>query len=250
MKWTTDTKNRAWPENRRREMSARFRALHTVDPFSPGADFSSGHFTARVMLDRCKHSAGWWKNFLVLWLQDLELKNEKEKRWVLNNRERALTAYHKKGYELRLKREGPSRLEQSFRRALKRQEREKRDSLTDLVFAAQSVVLRYQSRVEAKLRRALRRRFENAIRTAKNKSKWIRENTGIDLPGLRLHLESLFQPGMTWANHSFEGWHIDHKHPLASFNLADPEQLKQAFHYTNLQPLWAKENLSKRDRVE
>ncbi len=56
-------------------------------------------------------------------------------------------------------------------------------------------------------------------------------------------LESKFQPGMSWENRS--QWHIDHIIPCCAFNLADPEQQRKCFHYTNLQPLWARENLSK-----
>jgi hypothetical protein len=62
---------------------------------------------------------------------------------------------------------------------------------------------------------------------------------------LRLHLESLWTEGMSWDNYGFKGWHIDHKIPIALFDLSCPEQMKICFHYTNLQPLWAKDNLSK-----
>jgi hypothetical protein len=66
----------------------------------------------------------------------------------------------------------------------------------------------------------------------------------------RAHIEAQFRPGMTWNNHGNKGWHIDHIRPLASFDLTDPEQQKQAFHYTNLQPLWAHENLAKGVKFE
>ena len=58
-------------------------------------------------------------------------------------------------------------------------------------------------------------------------------------------IESKFQPGMTWNNWAQSGWHVDHKRPLASFDLTDPAQLAEACHYTNLQPLWYRDNLSK-----
>lgn len=67
---------------------------------------------------------------------------------------------------------------------------------------------------------------------------------------LAAHLESLFVDGMTWQNYGKNGWHIDHKRPCASFDLTDPEQQKQCFHYTNLQPLWWWDNIAKSDKYE
>lgn len=69
---------------------------------------------------------------------------------------------------------------------------------------------------------------------------------GGSLAEVRGFLEKQFQPGMTWENHG--KWHIDHKRPCASFDLSDPKQQKACFHYTNLQPLWAEENLKKGDK--
>jgi hypothetical protein len=62
---------------------------------------------------------------------------------------------------------------------------------------------------------------------------------------LRQHLEAQFTDGMSWDNYGRDGWHIDHIRPCASFDLTDPEQQRQCFHYTNLQPLWAADNIRK-----
>jgi hypothetical protein len=64
---------------------------------------------------------------------------------------------------------------------------------------------------------------------------------------LMAHLESKFAPGMSWENRG--EWHIDHIVPLAAFDLSDKDQQAAAFHYTNLQPLWKKDNLAKGSKV-
>lgn len=68
---------------------------------------------------------------------------------------------------------------------------------------------------------------------------------GCSISHLKSHIESMFVDGMSWDNWSKDGWHIDHIVPLASFDLTDEAQRRAALHYTNLRPLWAKDNLSK-----
>lgn len=72
---------------------------------------------------------------------------------------------------------------------------------------------------------------------------------GCSIEELRAHLESKFQPGMNWSNHGMGGWHIDHKIPCAEFDLRSEFQQLQCFHFSNLQPLWEKQNLSKGARL-
>ena len=72
---------------------------------------------------------------------------------------------------------------------------------------------------------------------------------GDSIPNVIKYLEKQFKPGMTWQNHGRDGWHIDHIIPCASFDLTDPEQQKKCFHYTNLQPLEAIENIKKGAKI-
>lgn len=97
----------------------------------------------------------------------------------------------------------------------------------------------------------LRSRISKAIFGQKG-SKSERSTTllGASLDVVKTHIECKFLPGMTWENHGLHGWHIDHIRPLSSFDLTDPEQQKLAFNYTNLQPLWALDNLKKSDKWE
>jgi len=68
---------------------------------------------------------------------------------------------------------------------------------------------------------------------------------GCTFEQLQEHIENQFKEGMTWDNHTQFGWHVDHIIPLSKFDQKDPEQVKKAWHYTNLQPLWWKDNLEK-----
>lgn len=99
---------------------------------------------------------------------------------------------------------------------------------------------------------ALKHDVRTRIRYALSSQSARKMHRTIDLVGcsvshLASHLESLFRPGMSWDNRG--EWHVDHIIPVAKFDLADPEQQAAAFHYTNLQPLWAEENRIKSDRV-
>mgnify|MGYP002639326074 CR=1 FL=1 len=66
---------------------------------------------------------------------------------------------------------------------------------------------------------------------------------------LRNHLEMQFTAGMSWKNYGLHGWHVDHIRPCSSFDMSDPKQQRKCFHYTNLQPLWAKDNLAKSNNI-
>ena len=105
---------------------------------------------------------------------------------------------------------------------------------------------RYKTDIQYKLSVLLRARFLMALKRNQKTGSAVRD-LGCSIGELQTHLESKFQSGMTWDNHGLYGWHIDHIKPLASFDLTDRAQLLLACHYTNLQPLWATDNLSKGD---
>jgi hypothetical protein len=90
----------------------------------------------------------------------------------------------------------------------------------------------------------LRHRVYMAIKkSGGQKTDSTNELLGCSVQHVRAHLESQFTEGMTWENQG--EWHIDHIRPCASFNLEDPEEQKKCFHWTNLQPLWARDNIRK-----
>ena len=71
------------------------------------------------------------------------------------------------------------------------------------------------------------------------------EILGISYEEFSLYMERQFVDGMCWGNHG--EWHIDHIIPLSSAHTeADVIKLN---HYTNLQPLWAYDNLSKGSKI-
>jgi hypothetical protein len=113
------------------------------------------------------------------------------------------------------------------------------------------IKIKYRNEVYAKdpyfrLYTCIRTRINKVIKN-NIKCKSTIDLLGIDIKGLWKHLKSKFKPGMTKENHGL--WHIDHIIPCASFDLTKKKQQVKCFHYTNLQPLWAYQNLSKGAKV-
>lgn len=107
---------------------------------------------------------------------------------------------------------------------------------------------RLQSNPQYKIACNLRRRI-NAVLKGISKSQSSMKLLGCDMSTFMKHIESQFVEGMNWDNYGYYGWHIDHIRPCVSFDLTKPEEQAKCFHYTNLQPLWAKDNLSKRATI-
>lgn len=92
----------------------------------------------------------------------------------------------------------------------------------------------------------LRRRMNTVLLNYTKDSSTIKL-VGCTWDELRAHIENQFTDGMSWENYGRFGWHLDHIRCCAEFDFSDPEQQKECFHYTNLQPLWWQDNLLKRD---
>jgi hypothetical protein len=94
------------------------------------------------------------------------------------------------------------------------------------------------------IKRNLRSRIKMFFKTkTKSTSKLI----GCNWNELKKHLESKFIDNMNWENYGYYGWHIDHIKPLSSAQTK--EEMEMLCHYTNLQPLWWRDNLQKSNKI-
>jgi hypothetical protein len=104
--------------------------------------------------------------------------------------------------------------------------------------------IRCETDILFKIKRNIRSRINKFI---KNKSQNTINIIGLNINELKNYLESNFSDGMSWDNYGKYGWHIDHIIPLSSAK--NEEEIYKLCHYTNLQPLWAKDNISKGNKL-
>lgn len=163
-----------------------------------------------------KNRAYWKKNRKTL----LPINRQKHKRWYETNRASKL-ASNKAWYKANKEKA------QNYHREYERKKRK-------------NPIYRLHQSISSALRRGLK--------GSKNKQKW-QTILGYSTEQLKQHLESLFTKGMTWKNYG--KWHIDHKRPIASFDISSQhcDDFKTCWALSNLQPLWAKDNLSKGDSI-
>ena len=98
------------------------------------------------------------------------------------------------------------------------------------------------------MRKGVKRLIMSRVHNALKYKTTSKQNHTIDYLGcssetLHSYLENQFTNGMNWENQGL--WHMDHIRPCSSFNFENEEEIKMCFHYTNLQPLWASDNLTK-----
>lgn len=118
----------------------------------------------------------------------------------------------------------------------------------DKIRAQQKEYQRYRraTNLNFKIACNLRSRLRHALNGNSKTGSAVRD-LGCSIDELKLKFIPLFAIGMSWENYG-SLWHIDHIRPCASFDLTDPEQVKLCCHFSNLQPLWAADNLAKSDR--
>lgn len=103
---------------------------------------------------------------------------------------------------------------------------------------------KHRTDIHYRLARNLRNRLNMALKRSSRSGSAVRD-LGCTIVELKFYLEGKFQDRMTWENWGMNGWVIDHEVPLSFFDLTNREQFLKACHYSNLQPMWVKENVSK-----
>ncbi len=101
-----------------------------------------------------------------------------------------------------------------------------------------------ETSINYRISRNLRIRFVQALKGNAKTGSAVRD-LGCTIEQFKDYISALFQPGMSWDNWGKTGWHLDHKIPLSAFDLTKEDQVRLACHFSNLQPMWAKENLQK-----
>ena len=101
-----------------------------------------------------------------------------------------------------------------------------------------------QTNPNFRLRCNLASRLRDALKHG-SKSASTMELVGCTIAELWIHLESKFEPWMTRENYGIGGWDLDHIRACATFDLTDPAQQRECFHWSNLQPLEHIANIKK-----
>lgn len=98
---------------------------------------------------------------------------------------------------------------------------------------------------KANLRGRLHQAFRDILNIKKNKHTF--DLIGMQPLELMKYIEEKFDNRMTWENYGYYGWHVDHIIPLSCAKTED--KMIELCHYSNLQPLWWDDNISKGNKL-
>jgi hypothetical protein len=106
---------------------------------------------------------------------------------------------------------------------------------------------KYRSDTTRHIAHNLRNRLSKFIKKRSGRSS-TESLLGCTFEEFRNYIEAQFIRGINWKNYGSH-WHLDHIIPVTAFDLGNPEHLKRCFHFSNLRPLPARENLSKGSKI-
>jgi hypothetical protein len=104
----------------------------------------------------------------------------------------------------------------------------------------------YNSIPKNKIKNSLRSRINQLLNKKYNTPKTL-DLIGCSYEFLIEYIENKFTEGMSWDNYGYYGWHLDHIVPVSSAKTE--KDVYKLYHYTNLQPLWAEDNLRKSNKI-
>jgi len=180
---------------------------------------------------RSKEKAQYYENN-----KDKVLESQKE--YYENNRQQILE-YHKQYYVIN-------------KEKMSKQHKQYYENNKEKIFKQHKEYI--NSNIQVKIGARLRQRLYQATKNNYKSGSAVKD-LGCSIEELKLYLEKQFYPHsetgeqMIWENWKLDGWHIDHIIPLTSFDLTDRKQFLKACHYSNLQPLWAEENIRKSNKL-
>ena len=191
-------------------------------------EFSSDKRVLDEKRSKCKECCGLAnKKYYEEHKNEVKKYNQKHKEEIKIYQKKYQKKYHKKYY-------------QEHKKELKKYQEEHKEEITEYI--NKYCIKRRKIDINFKILGNLRTRIR-AVLKGKCKSLSTMILIGCEIDYLLYHLQSQFTKGMDWDNHG--EWHIDHIRPCASFDLSKESEQHKCFNYKNLQPLWAKDNLSK-----
>lgn len=166
--------------------------------------------------------------------QKPEAKRTAQIKWVKNNPEKvaAIAKRHRDKHAAKVKAAKADYYQRNKRRIVDK------------------INMRFATDPRFRIESLLRSRLRKMVKRANGKKCGATlELLGCSLNLLRACLEAQFTESMTWEAFMRGEIHIDHEIPCAAFDLTDPEPQRRCFHYSNLRPRWAVDNLRKSDKL-
>jgi predicted nucleic acid-binding Zn-ribbon protein len=179
-----------------------------------------------------------------------EKVNETNRQWSLRNKEK-VKIIHQIWYQNNIERSKETKKKYLAKNYIKVKEKNKRWANNNPQAVRDIYKRSYIKRTSTpcgKLNHSISSGVNQCLRGSKSGRHW-ETLVGYTVDQLKQRLEKQFQLGMTWENYGL--WHIDHIIPLSAHNFQSPEDIdfKRAWALKNLQPMWAKENIKKSNKL-